>query len=53
MRILAIDLGKFKSVACVHDGAGTAPRFRKLPTSREEIAKLLQKCRPDLVVIDK
>jgi hypothetical protein len=31
--ILALDLGKYKSVACAYDPAGGEARFHTLPTS--------------------
>jgi len=39
--ILAIDLGKFKSVACLYRSA-TEQRFHSLPTSRAAITRLLE-----------
>jgi hypothetical protein len=40
--ILALDLGKYKSVACAYDPSdGGAARFHTLPTSRAELSRLL------------
>jgi transposase len=50
--ILALDLGKYKTVACAY-GPGTAePRFETLTTSREELRKLFARRRPAAVVIE-
>jgi hypothetical protein len=50
--ILAIDVGKYKSVACCHDQASGEFRFTTLETTRAEPAKLLDKERPGIVVIE-
>jgi transposase len=50
--ILAIDLGKYKSVACAYDRSTTNARFTTLDTTRQDIDKLLQRERPDVVVIE-
>ena len=47
MRILAIDLGKNKSVACIYEADGCIPRFHKLATGIPAIQQLVQACRPD------
>jgi hypothetical protein len=39
--ILAIDLGKYKSVACAHDPDRGEARFHTLPTTRAELGRLL------------
>jgi transposase len=49
--ILAIDLGKYKCVACVYDRA-TAAEFRTLTTSRAEVERLIRAARPAVVVIE-
>ncbi len=49
--ILAIDLGKYKSVACL-DRSAQDPRFTTIPTTRAELALLLDKHRPDVVLIE-
>jgi hypothetical protein len=48
--ILAIDLGKYKHVACVCPAADDLD-FQTLPTGRQELARLLERhrkpsCRP-------
>src|SRR5438874_3746598 len=49
--ILAIDLGKYKSVACVYRSADEQ-RFTTLPTSRAELTRLIEKYRPDVILIE-
>src|SRR5215831_11198272 len=49
--ILPIDLGKYKSVAC-HSPAINAQSYVKFPTCRTELTKLLDKHRPDVVLIE-
>ncbi len=50
--ILAIDLGKYKSVACVYDRSTAQADFDTLPTSRAELLRLIDRHRPALVVIE-
>src|SRR4051812_38663962 len=50
--ILAIDLGKYKSVACVLDQASGEFRFTTLDTTRAELRKLLGQQTPGVVVIE-
>jgi transposase len=50
--ILALDLGKYKSVACAYDPASTRTRFGTLTTSREQLRKLFARARPAAVVIE-
>jgi transposase len=50
--ILAIDLGKYKCVACAHDPATTAAEFRTLTTSRAEVQRLIRAAGPAVVVIE-
>jgi transposase len=49
--IVAIDLGKYKSVACLSRAADDHC-FLSLPTSREELARVLEKHRPAVVLIE-
>ena len=51
-RILAIDLGKFKSVSCLLDVAANETEFWTLSTDRPYLLTLLKKYAPDLVVIE-
>src|SRR5829696_8639648 len=50
--ILAIDLGKYKCVACVYDKATAAAEYRTITTSRAEAERLVRATRPSVVVID-
>ena len=48
--ILAIDLGKYKSVACWYDPAGGEVRFESFATSRLNLVRLLDGRRPVVVI---
>ena len=50
--ILAVDLGKYKSVACVHDPATGEFRFTTFDTTRAELQRLLDKQSPAVVIIE-
>ena len=50
--ILALDLGKYKSVACAHDPAGAEPCFQTIPTGRADLLRLRDRHRPAVVVIE-
>jgi transposase len=50
--ILAIDLGKYKSVACVHDPDSGEIRFATFDTTRAELQRLLAKENPGVVIIE-
>jgi transposase len=50
--ILAIDLGKYKSVVCILDEASGEYRFTTFGTSRAELRKLLGKEQPAVVLIE-
>jgi transposase len=50
--ILAIDLGKYKSVACVHDPATGEFRFTTFDTGRAELSTLVGKELPGVVIIE-
>src|SRR5262245_2854426 len=50
--ILAVDLGKYKSVACVHDEATGEIRFTTIDTSRAELRRLLDKEQAAVVIIE-
>lgn len=53
MKILALDLGKRKSVFVDYDTANAAGReFGKINTTRAEVAALLEQRRPDRLVIE-
>jgi transposase len=49
--ILAIDLGKYKSVACIYRSADDR-RFTTFSTSRAELTRLIEKHRPDVILIE-
>ena len=52
MKILAIDLGKYKSVACNYVTATGTARFATIVTHISELDRLLSQESPDLVVIE-
>jgi transposase len=49
--ILAIDLGKYKSVACLYRSADDH-RFTTFPTNRAELTRLIDQHRPDVILIE-
>jgi transposase len=48
--ILALDLGKFKTVACAYQPDSALARFVTVPTSRQDLRKLFDQFHPALVV---
>lgn len=52
MKILALDLGKFKSVACDFNTREARHEFEPVATRPENIRELLEKRKPDRVVIE-
>src|SRR5262249_42937967 len=50
--ILAVDLGKYKCVACAYGRAAAAAEFHTVTTSRAELARLIGRLRPAVVVIE-
>lgn len=50
--ILAVDLGKYKSVACAYDRATAAAEYKTVPTSRAELERLIRATGPAVVVIE-
>jgi transposase len=52
MKILALDLGKFKSVGCEFDTKGLTKEFETAATTREKLRELIIKRNPDRVVIE-
>src|SRR5215211_1009544 len=50
--ILAIDLGKYKCVACVYHPATAQSEFRSIDTSVAEVGRLIRRTRPAVVVIE-
>jgi transposase len=49
--ILSLDLGKYKSVACIYRAAGDQ-QFTTITTSRAELTRLLAKHRPAVILIE-
>src|SRR5262245_39906521 len=49
--ILAIDLGKYKSVACADRAGGPEPAFQAVASTPEAFLRPCQKHRPDVVVV--
>ena len=50
--ILAIDLGKYKSVACIFMGDPSQARFSALTTDREHLRKMIERNKPSIVLIE-
>jgi transposase len=50
--ILALDLGKYKSVACLYQRHTAEHSFLSLDTSRDHLRHLFEQHRPDLVVFE-
>jgi transposase len=50
--ILGLDLGKFKSVACLYDANTAVTRFATVPTDPAGLRTFLQAERPELVVFE-
>ncbi|WP_166832054.1 IS110 family RNA-guided transposase [Thalassoroseus pseudoceratinae] len=52
MRILAIDLGKTSSVACVYEVEDATRQFRRFRTTGQALQSLVNDIRPDRMVIE-
>ena len=52
MKILALDLSKFKSVGCVYEAESGEHGYRRVKTRPAELHDLLVKIAPDRVVIE-
>ncbi|MCU0568734.1 MAG: IS110 family transposase [Oculatellaceae cyanobacterium Prado106] len=52
MKILAIDLGKYNSVACLFDTATNQNQFETITTQRWALEQLLNQTAPDQIVIE-
>jgi transposase len=50
--ILALDLGQYKTTACAYRTDTAGARFHTVTTARDELARLLRRHRPALVVIE-
>jgi transposase len=52
MKILALDLGKFKSVACVYEQVSGEHSFLTIRTTPAEVRQLVQLTEPELLVFE-
>ena len=52
MKILALDLGKYKSVGCDYERESGRHRFTKIATTPVALEQLLEQLKPDRVVIE-
>ena len=52
MKILALDLGKFKTVGCVYNGLSGEHRFKTSYTTATGLAQLVSEVKPDRVIIE-
>lgn len=52
MKILALDLGKYKTVGCEYERESGRHRFITVATTPAELHKLVQEVKPDRVVIE-
>lgn len=52
MKILALDLGKYKTVGCEYESASGAHRFHRSGTTPAALQQLVQEINPDRVVIE-
>src|SRR4051812_26504464 len=52
MKILALDLGKYKTVACEYEAETGKQRFHTVLTTRKGLHDLLVEVEPDRVVIE-
>ncbi len=52
MRILAVDLGKQKSVACVYEADGERVEYQTVPSTPASLHDVLVEVQPDRVVIE-
>lgn len=52
MKILALDLGKYKTVGCDYESESGAHQFKRGVTTPAGLAKMVQEVKPDRVVIE-
>src|ERR1043165_6269897 len=52
MKILALDLGKYKTVGCAYESESGAHQFQRGCTTPAGLAKMVQEVKPDRVVIE-
>ena len=52
MKILALDLGKYKTVGCAYESETGAHQFQRTFTAPADLQRLVQEIKPDRVVIE-
>ena len=52
MKILALDLGKYKTVGCAYESGSGAHQFQRTFTAPAALERLVQEVKPDRVVIE-
>jgi len=52
MKILALDLGKYKTVGCAYESESGAHQFHRTFTTAADLERLVQEIKPDRVVIE-
>ena len=52
MKILALDLGKYKTVGCAYESENGAHQFQRILTEPAALERLVQEVKPDRVVIE-
>ena len=52
MKILALDLGKYKTVGCAYESESGAHQFQRSFTTPAGLARMVQEVKPDRVVIE-
>ena len=52
MKILSLDLGKYKTVGCAYESESGAHQFKRGFTTPTGLAKMVQEVKPDRVVIE-
>lgn len=52
MKILALDLGKYKTVGCIYEAESGAPRFKTIATTPAALQQLVREVKPARVVIE-
>ena len=52
MKILALDLGKYKTVGCAYESESGAHQFQRTFTAPADLERLVQEVKPDRVVIE-
>ena len=52
MKILALDLGKYKTVGCAYESESGAHQFQRSFTTPAGLARMVQEVKPERVVIE-